>query len=639
MIIDEDAKYIDFIKNIYENSKVGIFVLDPQFKVIWINRAIEKYFGIKREEIVGKDKRRIIKRHIQYTSPNSENYNQRIKTSGINDFSARDIICHILPSDKRKEYWLEYCSQPIKSGRYAGGRIEQYIDITDYKKTEKRNSEYVKELEIISEMAVNLIRYSDIDHICHYIGQKIYEMCDKSYVMVTLFDRESEKIYIKDYFGLDRYLKSIMKIAPKDPRKMGYPPEDMTEEEKKIFTSHKLEVVTGGLYALSTRKIPMNISHLIENILGVKKIYTIGFALENIPYGGVIILSRREVPITYKSAIELMVSYASLIMNRLQAEEALKKSRQEFISIFKNSPEAAVYMDKKGRIVDINSRFTKVFGYTLKEIKGKNINCGIIHPPSKTEEGKKIDKRVLTEGYVSIETIRKRKDGTLFPVLITSSSAKLVGEFKGLVSLYQDITERKKSAERIRKTLESTINIIVKVVEFRDPYTAGHQQRVSRLATAIAKKLGLSEDKQEAIRITCLVHDVGKINIPSEILNKPGKLSNEEFGLIKEHPRTGYDILKTMEFPWPIAEIVYQHHEKYNGTGYPQGLSGKQTLLEARIIQVAGVVDAMSSHRPYRPALSIDKTLEEISQNKGILYDPEIVDTCLELFRKEEFNF
>ena len=155
MTIDEDAKYIDFIKNIYENSKIGIFVLDPQFKVIWINRATENYFAIKREEIVGKDKRKIMKKHIQYISRNSENHNQKMKIPGINDFSAGDLICHILPSDKRKEYWLEYCSQSIKSGRYTGGKIEQYIDVTDYKKTEKRSSEYVKELGIISEKELN----------------------------------------------------------------------------------------------------------------------------------------------------------------------------------------------------------------------------------------------------------------------------------------------------------------------------------------------------------------------------------------------------------------------------------------------------------------------------------------------------
>ena len=639
MVTDIDSEYIELIKDIYENSKVGIFILDSHFKVIWINQAIEHYFGINIEEVAGKGRKSLIKKGVQYIFVPSDNFDQKMRTTEINDFSPENFICHVLPSDKRREYWLEYRSQPIKSGRYAGGSLEQYIDITDFKKAEKRNREYAKELEIISEVTVNLIQYSDIGHIIHYLGQKVYEMCDHSIVMISLFDKESEKIYIKDYFGLDKYLKSILKITPKDPRKIGYSPEDMTEEEKKIFTSHKLEAVPDGIYSLSTRKIPKKISALIENILGVRNVYTIGFALEDVPYGGVIILSRREVPTIYKAAIELMVSYASLIMNRLQAEEVLKKSRQEFMNIFKNSPEAAVYIDMEGRILNINLRFTEVFGYTLDEIKGENIDGGIIHPPDKIEEGKQITEMTLAEGYSSLETIRKKKDGTLFPVLVTGSAISRVGGFKGILAQYLDITEQKESAEKIRKTLESTIYAMVRVVEFRDPYTAGHQQRVSALATAITKKLGLSKDKQEAVRITCLVHDIGKINLPAEILNKPGALSNIELQLIKEHTRTGRDILKTTEFSWPIAEIIHQHHENYNGSGYPQGLSDTQIMLEARIIRVADTVEAMSSHRPYRPALGIDKALEEISQNKGILYDPEIVEICLELFRKEEFIF
>ena len=639
MVTDIDSEYIELIKDIYENSKVGIFILDPHFKVVWINQATEHYFGINIEEVAGKGRKSLIKKGVQYISVPSDNFDQKMRTTEINDFSPENFICHVLPSDKRREYWLEYQSQPIKSGRYAGGSLEQYIDITDFKKAEKRNREYAKELEIISEVTVNLIQYSDIGHISHYLGQKVYEMCDHSVVMISLFDKESEKIYIKDYFGLDKYLKSILKITPKDPRKIGYSPEDMTEEEKKIFTSHKLEAVPDGIYALSTRKIPKKISALIENILGVKKVYTIGFALEDVPYGGVIILSRREIPTIYKPAIELMVNYASLIMNRLQAEEVLKKSRQEFMNIFKNSPEAAVYTDMEGRILNINLRFTEVFGYTLDEIKGENINGGIIHPPDKIEEGKQITEMTLAEGYSSLETIRKKKDGTLFPVLVTGSAISTVGGFKGILTQYLDITEQKESAEKIRKTLESTIYAMVRVVEFRDPYTAGHQQRVSALATAITKKLGLSKDKQEAVRITSLVHDIGKINLPAEILNKPGVLNNIELQLIKEHTRTGRDILKTTEFSWPIAEIIHQHHENYNGSGYPQGLSDTQIMLEARIIRVADTVEAMSSHRPYRPALGIDKALEEISQNKGILYDPEIAEICLELFRKEEFIF
>jgi putative nucleotidyltransferase with HDIG domain len=187
--------------------------------------------------------------------------------------------------------------------------------------------------------------------------------------------------------------------------------------------------------------------------------------------------------------------------------------------------------------------------------------------------------------------------------------------------------------------MEATIYTISKIIETRDPYTAGHQNTVSQLSVAIAQEMKLPEDKIEGIRIAALVHDIGKINIPAEILSKPSKLNEMEFSLIKNHPKVGYDILRKIDFSWPVAKIVLQHHEKIDGSGYPQGLKGEKILLEAKIIGVADVVEAMSSHRPYRPSLGIDKALEEISQNRGILYDPEVVDVCLKLFKEKNFKF
>ena len=203
------------------------------------------------------------------------------------------------------------------------------------------------------------------------------------------------------------------------------------------------------------------------------------------------------------------------------------------------------------------------------------------------------------------------------------------------------ISEQKlrQSYQRLQKTMEGAIYTIAKIVETKDPYTSGHQQRVSKLAEAIARKVKLPEDKIERIRISSLVHDVGKISIPAEILNKPIKLTAIEFNLIKDHSQIGYDILKSIEFPWPIEKIVLQHHERLDGSGYPRGLKGEDIIIEARIIGVADVVEAMSSHRPYRPALGIDAALEEISKNRGILYDPEVVDICLKLFKEKEFKF
>ena len=172
----------------------------------------------------------------------------------------------------------------------------------------------------------------------------------------------------------------------------------------------------------------------------------------------------------------------------------------------------------------------------------------------------------------------------------------------------------------------------------KDPYTAGHQQRVSDLARSIAKEMGLSADQRDFIRTASAIHDIGKISIPAEILSKPTKLTNLEFNLIKTHAQSGYDILKDIEFPWPVADVVRQHHERMDGSGYPQGLKGNDILLEARIMAVADVVEAIASHRPYRPSLGIDFALDDISRNKGILYDADVVDACLKLFREKGYN-
>jgi putative nucleotidyltransferase with HDIG domain len=210
---------------------------------------------------------------------------------------------------------------------------------------------------------------------------------------------------------------------------------------------------------------------------------------------------------------------------------------------------------------------------------------------------------------------------------------------------HQEIQEREKaekdlgsSLEKLRNTLNGTIQAMALIVERRDPYTAGHQRRVAQLGQAIAREMGLSAHQIEGVRMSGLIHDISKMAIPSAILSKPGRLDPEEFALIKKHPWVGYDILKQVEFPWPIAQIVYQHHERLNGSGYPRGLSGDDMLIEARILCVADVVEAMASHRPYRPALGIREALEEIKGKRGELYDPEIVDVCVELFEKKGFS-
>ena len=198
--------------------------------------------------------------------------------------------------------------------------------------------------------------------------------------------------------------------------------------------------------------------------------------------------------------------------------------------------------------------------------------------------------------------------------------------------------ELTRNIKHLRSTMEGIVTAMGLAIEMRDPYTAGHQRRVAGLACAIAKEMGLEGERIEGIRMAGLIHDLGKIQIPAEILSKPSRLNDFEFGMIKLHPAAGHHILESIEFPWPIAEIVLQHHEKMNGSGYPQGLRGQDILLEARIITVADVVEAMASHRPYRPALGLDIALEEIRINRGVLFDADVVDECLKLFKEKNYT-
>ena len=212
----------------------------------------------------------------------------------------------------------------------------------------------------------------------------------------------------------------------------------------------------------------------------------------------------------------------------------------------------------------------------------------------------------------------------------------LEAEHRARFDTLEELVEKRTS--ELHEALTGVIMATANTLEFRDPYTAGHQRQVGELALALAREMGFSSDECEGIHMAGLIHDLGKIVVPAEILSKPSKLLDIEFNLIKTHPQVGYDILKDISFPWPIAEVVLQHHERLDGSGYPQGLHEKDILFEAKILAVADVVEAMSSHRPYRPGLGLDKALQELERSRGILFDAQVVDACLSLFRDKNMT-
>ncbi len=333
------------------------------------------------------------------------------------------------------------------------------------------------------------------------------------------------------------------------------------------------------------------------------------------------------------------------ITERKRTEEALKKSEEKFRLLTEKSV-VGIYIIQDAKMAYVNPSFAKTFGYLPEEIIGKLSPKDLIHADDIQAVMRRLQERL--EGQTESSNIvyrALRKGGSLIYIEVYG----MLFEYQGrpaVMGTLLDVTERRLSEERLaksyeslKKTLNDAINTMVKIVEMRDPYTAGHQQKVADLATAIAREMKLEDARIDQLRMAAVIHDIGKMFIPSDILSKPGKLSDMEFSLVKTHSQYGYDIVKGMDFPCSVAEAVLQHHERLDGSGYPNRLKADDTLLEAKILAVADVVEAMSSHRPFRSALGVEKALEEISKNKGKLYDPYVVDACLDLFNSGKFVF
>ena len=310
--------------------------------------------------------------------------------------------------------------------------------------------------------------------------------------------------------------------------------------------------------------------------------------------------------------------------------------------LIEQSRDGIVILNQNGKVQEANLQAAKMLGYTPEEFAKLSVFDW------DSNFSKEVLAQLLRDADESgeiIETRHKRKDGSIFDVEISTNASVFMGE-KIIFNVIRDVTERKKAQvelentlTQLRQAIATTIDVLIQAIEIRDPYTAGHQRRVADLARAIGTELSFSDEKIQGLRLAASIHDIGKISVPSEILSKPTKLTKTEFALVKEHAQYGYEILKDVESPWPLADIVHQHHEKMNGSGYPLGLKKDEILFESRILTVADVVEAMASHRPYRPSLGLEPALDEIKKNKGILYDEQVVDACIKIFTENKFSF
>jgi len=323
-----------------------------------------------------------------------------------------------------------------------------------------------------------------------------------------------------------------------------------------------------------------------------------------------------------------------------------KLEEDKFRKIYMMSPESiAITRLQDGTIVDVNKGFEVTLGWNREDVIGtKSMEQPMNFWVDLRDREQMVKDLRAGRDILHREIAFRRGDGSERAGIYSARTISINDE-EHLIFVLQDCTEHQKMSMELQRTLEilrrgfdTTINVMISAVEMRDPYTAGHQRKSSNFAVAIAAEMGLEQEKIDGLRIASIVHDIGKLSVPAEILTKPTRLTPIEFSLLQEHSRCGYEMLKNVESPWPLAEIVYQHHERINGTGYPRNLTGDEILIEARILAVADVVEAMASHRPYRASLGMEKALEEIEKNRGILYDKNVVSACLRLIREKSYR-
>ncbi|MFA5795428.1 MAG: PAS domain S-box protein [Candidatus Brocadiia bacterium] len=332
------------------------------------------------------------------------------------------------------------------------------------------------------------------------------------------------------------------------------------------------------------------------------------------------------------------------ITSQEQTENALHESEEKYRNLVENIQDG-IFVIQDEKIQFANDAFIKATGYPAEEVIGASFTK-FIAPEDVAMVSERYTKRQSGETTPKeYEFNILQKDGrtkltvNLTVGLITyKNRVATMGTVKDITARKRTEFELKQSFDRLHKTLKGIVDTLSSLAEKRDPYTAGHQYNTARLAEAIAKKMNLPEEKIECIRVAGMLHDIGKISVPAEILRKPGKLTETEMNIIKIHPQSGFEILQNIEFPWPVALVIHQHHERMNGSGYPLGISGEDILIESRILGVADVVESMALERPYRSVIGLDAALDEITKNKGLLYDSDAVDACVRLFREKGFK-
>ena len=558
------------------------------------------------------------------------------------------ILLMILKSDNWDELIFSYITIALSVTLYAEYREkkESLANVQNQGDTADRLLDQISkrynEALLIQEIGQASAMILEIDKLLRFIMESLKKRLDFDRGMIMLANKQKDCLVYTDSYGYnpkhEDYLKNI-KFHLNNPNSKGVAVIAF-KKQKPILINDVSEIED----SLSSKSLDFVRDMGTQSFICVPIVYK-GESM------GIMIVdnlqSKRPLSQTDMSLLMGIAPQIGVSINNAVAYQKIKESEVRFRSLSENAPDIIYTLGIKGEFTYINPAIETILGYKSEEILGKYF--GDI---ARKEDALRYDKafQEVRNGKQTIKediVILIHKDGSERYFSISGApSFDAKNSFIGLVGILKDLTdirksemELKRSFEKLESVMSSTIDAISIIVESRDPYTAGHQRRVTQLATAIAGDMGLSAEKIDLIRMGSLIHDIGKIYIPAEILTKPTRLNDIELSLIKSHPLVGYNILKQVDFIPAIVDMVYQHHEKIDGSGYPLGISGDEILLESRIITVADMVEAMASHRPYRAALGTKAALEKIKQQRGITLDAIAVDTCLKLFEEKGFKF
>jgi PAS domain S-box-containing protein len=568
--------------------------------LLLVNRALERVSGLTRQQFMGRELAALV--HPEDAAG--------VRAAFRTLSTSRDPVA--FPARFRSHdgwRWLDWRAVRVGELVHAAAR-----DVTQTRLAERELLERQRTQEDLRDLAVDLAALSSAASIQNFLTRRLLAVSGAATVLYSDYD-STDRVLVTTHIELGRsLLERTTRLLGMGPIGLRSPVSD----EAYRFILDNVVAVKKTVTEVSFGAVPRAAGAAVKKLLGADHFIGLAYVVEGELYGTSVLVMKAGDPDPARDLLESFAYVAAVSLRRRRVEEELAAASAYNRGLIDTTLDVMVALDPQGRITDANKAAETVSGHPRAELVGTDMTRWV----TDTAAARASLGRVLHEGSmrdIALDVVGR--DGRITPVLFNSAAIRDgAGTITGVLAAGRDVTEIRQAEANVRRTtaqlrqaLEGTVLAMSNIVELRDPYTSGHERRVAELATAIGARLGLDAERLDGLRLAGLIHDVGKLAVPAEILAKPGRLSDIEFKLIKGHSQAGHDILSVIEFNWPVAAVVLQHHERCDGSGYPLALRADDILLEAKILAVADVVEAMSSHRPYRAALGMEAALAEIA--------------------------